>query len=112
MEAGALWPARLSAGVRIDMSERRSRLREILFLLLLIPNAALSAWLAFRLSISLGRPILVKPETPAYVLGILAFGAVCFGGAMVVSARLVGLRFVRKGGQIVLTTDPVAGAKD
>lgn len=86
------------------MARKRLRPREILYLVSLVSNAALSAWLAFRVSVSLGRPILLQPETPAYVLGILALGVVCFTLGMIATTLLLGVRFVRKDGQIVLAT--------
>jgi hypothetical protein len=61
-----------------------------------------SAWLAFRLSVWLERPILVKSETPAYVLGIVSVAAICFTVGMWLSIWLLGLRVVRQGGQMML----------
>jgi hypothetical protein len=85
----------------------RGRVRPLLVVLSLLPNVLLSAWLGFRLSILLGRPILLQPQNPGYVLSIFAVTSLCFGVITWAVYSALGLRFMRfPNGKLVLVDAP------
>jgi hypothetical protein len=61
-----------------------------------------SAWVAFRVSIMLGRPVLLEPQDPGYLVSIAALLAVLFGVVTVILALILGLRFGYLNGKPVL----------
>jgi hypothetical protein len=81
---------------------KRFVFREVLFLLCLPPLMLFSAWVAFRVSIMLGRPVLLEPQDPGYLVSIAALLAVLFGVVTVILALILGLRFGYLNGKPVL----------